>query len=232
VSQVDVWEIPLTTDSRTLQAVAGRLSATERERAHRLIDPEHGKRKMVSQWATREVLSWYLEVAPEEVQLELDPEGKPRLAEPVEWRFNLTHSEDWGLLAVSREEVGVDLEFTGRPLDCQGLARRFFSEREARSVESVSGSERVFAFFQIWTLKEAYVKATGRGLRLPLDNFCVFDEARWGLFTLTGQPLPGWFGCRLEECLDLPQSYRAALVCPHAAVTLDRYRYQPFIRIC
>ncbi len=226
---VHVWEIPLVLESTRLRQAAARLTEAETERANRLINPADGARKIASQWATREILSFYLERTPEQVNIRPDPEGKPRLVEAGPWHFNLSHSADWGLLALAREEVGVDVEDSSRKIECLQLARRFFSQSEANRVERLHPTEQALLFFRIWTLKEAYVKATGRGLRLPLDNFCTFDEQRgWGLFDLESQPLSCWRGQRLEPALDLPDCYCAALVCASEGALVQRYRYQPF----
>ena len=152
-----------------------------------------------------------------------DEDGKPWL-ESGEWHFNLSHSGDWALLGVAREELGIDVEDSGRRVEHHPLAQRFFSRYEADRAHSKE------TFFQIWTLKEAYVKAVGKGLRLPLDDFRVIDDGgRWGVFSLAGQQLGHWEGTRLETRLSLPPDYYAALVTPAPVAGLRSFRYQPFV---
>lgn len=101
------------------------------------------------------------------------PWGRPELADPGPGlRFSLTHTR--ALVAVgltSRDDVGVDAESAERDLDTVGLATRFFAPREAEALRSLPPSARPDAFCRLWTLKEAFVKAVGRGLSLPLDAF-------------------------------------------------------------
>ncbi|MDO8795527.1 MAG: 4'-phosphopantetheinyl transferase superfamily protein, partial [Vicinamibacterales bacterium] len=106
------------------------------------------------------------------------PGGKPvltaDLAEASGLSFNLTHTEGMVACAVTRgAEVGVDLEATDRRTDPLRLARRFFATQEAGELVSLPEADRQTRFVEVWTLKEAAVKALGTGLRLPLDD-CVF----------------------------------------------------------
>ena len=85
--------------------------------------------------------------------------------------FNLSHSNERVLCAVSRGEVGCDVEFM-REFDL-GTAKRFFSNEEYAYLIDLEKEKQKDAFFRIWTLKESFIKATGRGFSLPLRNFSV-----------------------------------------------------------
>ncbi len=115
----------------------------------------------------------------------------------------MSHSHGVALYAVTRDrEVGIDLEFIRRDLEVEQIAERFFSRRETATLRALPTALREYAFFLCWTRKEAYIKARGEGLSLPLDQFDVSlipgepaallstqpdsDEAlRWSLQELT-----------------------------------------------
>jgi 4'-phosphopantetheinyl transferase len=128
--------------------------------------------------------------------------GKPFLAAPAhstDLHFNLSHSHELALLAVSRgREVGVDLEWLSAVRDTDGIAARYFSPVERQALERLAPDQRRAAFLRGWVLKEAYLKACGDGLTRRLTDFDVAiddgaqaavlevrdrpgDEARWML---------------------------------------------------
>lgn len=143
------------------------MSARERERAARFATEELRHRYVVTQGVARQILSQCTGIAPEAITYALSENGKPRLANETatDLEFNLTHSADLMLMAVTRGgPVGVDVERI-RPMD-DGLsiAKRFFSDHEATWLKSLSAEERDPAFFRLWTRKEALLKATGDGI--------------------------------------------------------------------
>jgi 4'-phosphopantetheinyl transferase len=118
--------------------------------------------------------------------------GKPALA-AERIHFNISHSRDRLLIAVSHAgPVGVDIEHM-REIDAGWLARNWFSEREYREWTAMPASARHAAFFHGWTRKEAFIKATGLGLAMPLDQFSVsMDPARAELLEVQGQKPWPW----------------------------------------
>jgi 4'-phosphopantetheinyl transferase len=123
----------------------------------------------------REILSSYLGVAPAQLRFRAGEHGKPALADPpVPLRFNASASGGLGLLGVSAAgEVGVDIEVIRRELDWRPLAADCFTRAESMALLSLARHAGRNAFFRCWTRKEAYVKARGEGLSLPLDGFEV-----------------------------------------------------------
>lgn len=184
------------------------LTEAELAACARFLRPLHGHHKLVSRWASREILASYLGISASQVEWLVDPMGKPYLDLPIS--FNLSHSGSWAVLAVSRQaglQLGVDIEKSSRRVEHHQLARRFFAAPEALTVDR--SAHPVETFFSIWTLKEAYVKALGSGLRHPLSEFLVESNGAWGLFDLKGEPLANWNGLPLSP----PHSdYAAALV--------------------
>lgn len=153
------------------------LSEAEQARAARFLSPLHRDRFAVAHGRLREILAERLGVPPEALQFGQAEHGKPHLAGPEarsRLQFNLSHSGDRGLVGwAENRHLGVDIELW-RPLgDEAALVRRFFSPAENAAYAALPEPERTQGFFECWTRKEAYIKAVGRGLGLPLDSFDV-----------------------------------------------------------
>ncbi len=163
-------------DGRTDELIAGFLDAGERERFERFI-PEHSRLEFLTgRVLLRSVLAKCLGVKPAEVGFEIDENGKPHLANNIghDLQFNLSHTRGLVACAVCRAHpIGVDVEIIEPARATAGIAERFFSRAETAELATLKGNDRVGRFFKIWTLKEAYIKAHGRGMRVGLGNFSV-----------------------------------------------------------
>lgn len=153
------------------------LSEDERARVARFLYPEHANRFLVAHARLRQQLGALLSAAPQTICLEAGAHGKPALAgshSATGLQFNLSHSGAWGLVGWAwGRAIGVDIE-CWRPMhDEAAVVRRFFSAAEVAAYQQLAVPQRTPAFFSCWTRKEAYVKALGRGLGLPLDSFDV-----------------------------------------------------------
>jgi phosphopantetheinyl transferase len=139
---------------------------------------------LISRALLRTALATRLNVAPETLQFIRDSDDKPQLAPPfADWHFNLSHSNDWVVLALSNcGPVGVDVEGHGRRNNLSGIARRFFSAAENASLADLDGQQWLQQFFAIWTLKEAHGKALGTGLAKILS--CCSIEVDTGAGTI------------------------------------------------
>jgi 4'-phosphopantetheinyl transferase len=100
--------------------------------------------------------------------------GKPLLTEPSEIHFNISHSADWVVCAVDNHPIGIDVE-TIKPIDFN-IAERFFSKAEYLSLINQPEESKLEYFYMLWTLKESYIKAEGKGLSIPLDSFNITIE--------------------------------------------------------
>jgi 4'-phosphopantetheinyl transferase len=130
----------------------------------------------------RATLSRYTGIHPSRWRFGEDVYGKPTLVEPDDFkslRFNLTHTDDLAICIVTRAgEVGVDAEETSRTVDIASLARHFLSRAQQARLASLPSAERVARFFEQWVLKEAFVKALGKGLAHSPERLSVAqDEA-------------------------------------------------------
>ena len=104
--------------------------------------------------------------------------GKPGLCNARDFHFNLSHSGDWVVIALSSADVGIDIEQVV-PLDLS-IARHFFSAREYHNLNSLPVSLQLNYFYQIWTLKESYIKMTGQGLSIALNSFTIQLKGKVG----------------------------------------------------
>lgn len=160
-------------------ALAGLLSADERERAARYRFERDQIHFTCARGQLRQVLANYLQIDPREVQFCTNPHGKPALTghsalHLPQLEFNLSHSGERGLLAVCETmAVGIDIELKRENLERDNIAQRFFAPAEVAALNALPAEQQFEAFFACWTRKEAYMKARGRGLSIPLESFEV-----------------------------------------------------------
>lgn len=170
---VHVFCLRLDLPSARLAGLRGSLSPDELGRASRYRRAADGQHFIAARGQMREILAAYTGVAPASLRFSYNPHGKPALAggEP---RFNLSHSAGLGLLAVAlNQEVGVDIERLDRVVDYANIAARFFAPEEAAALRALPAASQARGFYNGWTRKEAYIKARGQGLAIPLDSFTV-----------------------------------------------------------
>ncbi len=171
---VHVWRISLEIGDALLVRLRETLAEDERQRADRYHFEKDRRHFVAGRGALRAILARYLERRPQDVRFAYTNYGKPLLAGNTALRFNLTHSHGLALLAVTHgREVGIDIEHIRDNLEGEQLAERFFSPREVAALRALPPELRREAFFHCWTRKEAYIKANGKGLSLPLDQFDV-----------------------------------------------------------
>lgn len=173
---VDLWlaEEPKLLPVALQESWAKLLSLDEQARWQRFARAEDQQRFLLTRALARTVLAKYLDVEPAALQFVQNEHGKPMLAATAapKLHFNLSHTRGLVVLAVCRNaELGVDVENVTRKAEILDLARRYFSPLEIQRLESVDGLAQRDQFFALWTLKEAWVKAKGLGLRLPLHDF-------------------------------------------------------------
>ncbi|MGA9130662.1 MAG: 4'-phosphopantetheinyl transferase superfamily protein, partial [Candidatus Sulfotelmatobacter sp.] len=175
--EVQLWRVDLEairSDESRWQSV---LSPDESKRASRFHFVSDRQRFVASRALLRTILGAYLTAHANDLSFSYSEEKKPSLGSAHAdsgLTFNVSHSGAIALYAFTRRrEIGVDVEQARRDFDVERIARRFFSPREQRRLADFSAEERVDAFFRCWTRKEAYIKATGKGLSLPLTQFDV-----------------------------------------------------------
>lgn len=220
---VDVWLVDADDRIGSIDSLWAMLPQAEQERAARFKFEKDRRLFVIAHGALRSILSAYRHIAGESLAFVEGPNGKPSLADaPAGLEFNLSHSHQMALLAVSlSRQVGVDIEYVKREFTFDEVAERFFTAREVGALRGLPAELQRQAFFKCWTSKEACLKAKGQGLSGKLDEVEI---------TLTsdrhvqiGARVPGW---SLIE-LDPGDDYVGALVIEGDAAPLRCYRWQP-----
>ncbi len=151
------------------------LSPEEAERYGRFGHERTRREFLLARGLTRTVLASYTGMAPSELRFQADAFGKPTLCAPAgnpPLHFNISHSHGVIVCAATLgRQVGIDVEDAGRRLEYLDLAERYFAPAEVAHLHGLPEGDRRAAFFAIWTLKEAFVKAIGQGLSFALDSF-------------------------------------------------------------
>ena len=195
-TDIHVWTTSLDLAPAVLNTFEATLSSSERERARRFRFDQPRNRFIAGRGLMRTLLGRYLETEPAKLELVCSPYGKPFLSGALveSWlNFNLAHSENLALLAVTRVgTIGVDVERI-RPLTAADqIAAKFFSARENAAFHKLPLEQKPVAFFNLWTRKEAWLKATGEGigglLKAVEVSFLPGEPARF--LSLPGEPQP------------------------------------------
>jgi 4'-phosphopantetheinyl transferase len=174
-SRADIWILPTATASADLiAAVRPLLSEDELARAARFHVERHAHNYVLSHALVRTVLSRYAPVAPAAWTFTVNEHGRPSVGDArfASLRFNLSHTDGCAAVGVaSGRDVGIDVEAMARPRVGADVARRFFAPAEVAALRRVPDPGWHRAFLEIWTLKEAYIKARGVGIGLGLMTF-------------------------------------------------------------
>lgn len=212
------------------------LSADEKKRQQRYRFAKNRHNSLVTRAFVRCVLSQYADLQPTEWLFESGRHGKPEISNsslPI--RFNLSHTEGMVVCAVILDKgIGCDIESRSRIVDLKSIARRYFSASEVKTLLALPATQQQARFFEYWTLKEAYVKATGQGLSIPLDAFS-FNIGRSEVEKYNdhielnfeqesqGNTSENWF-----KCLFYPNDTHCVAVCVNGGLTHKSYKLSVF----
>jgi 4'-phosphopantetheinyl transferase len=209
---VNVWVRTLQVPSAIESTCYEVLTSEERERAARYRVERPRNDFVLTRGTLRSLLARYVGMTPQELSLRYSEYGKPLLDGPFDLRFNVSHTDGLALIAIVRaREIGIDVEKINAAPEVRKLAERFFSVRERHFLECLSGEELQVAFFRCWTRKEAYVKARGEGLSLPLHQFDVSVAPNESRALLATRPDPSETGRWILQDLPVSHGYVAAL---------------------
>lgn len=224
-SEIHVWRVPLDATPDP-ERIAEALSEREIRRAERFRVALHRRRWSTAQLALRSILGSYLDRPAGAVDFAYGPHGKPGLDREdalPDLRFNLTHSDDLALVAVTLgREIGIDLERARGDRPVVDLARRWFAPEESTAVLELPADERAAGFFACWTRKEAVIKAEGLTVPAALKRFTVPVGPLDGAVVTQG-PERTWS----LASLDVDAGFAAALACEASASGTKGYRWSP-----
>ncbi|QBF29679.1 4'-phosphopantetheinyl transferase superfamily protein [Thalassococcus sp. S3] len=203
MTAVDVLHVVACADQPDLARTC--LSATERAHAKRIANTAARALYISAHETLRRALAERLDIAPRRVPIVAGWNGRPELAEGARPSFNLSHSGGRAIIAICDEgDVGVDIERQRPRRSASRLAERLFAEEERTALAALEPACFSLAFTELWTLKEAFIKATGEGLARPLNSFAI----DWTVPRLVrGQGDADW----VLDTLPVGPGYRAAL---------------------
>lgn len=174
---IHAWHVALDREQEEIARFESTLSDEEKARADRFHFQNDRSRFVVARGFLRALLGGYLQLSPAALEITYGEHGKPALAAPAVssgLSFNVSHSASLAVYAISRNRnLGIDVEYVRPEAAGENIAERYFAAREFSELRKLPPEAKVRGFFNCWTRKEAYLKATGLGLRIPLDSFVV-----------------------------------------------------------
>jgi len=228
------------TDPELLDRYRQLLTPEERARGERFRFRRHGDQFLITRALVRTRLSHYFDVSPESWRFRADENGRPEIETPTPTgvrgagaiSFNLSHTD--GLIACAIHfgaRIGCDVENLGRRIEGDGIAKRFFAASERDELGATPQAQRRERFLELWTLKEAYLKACGTGLRTPLGAFAFelppVSTSRRGCCSPEVR-------IRFDELDDSPGDWRFSLLRPgptHVLAVALHSKAAPTLRI-
>ena len=171
-TEIEIWQTRLDLSTEVVSQCAELLSNDERLRAHRFHYERHRRRFIVARGTLRVLIGGYLGIGAASIRFSYLKNGKPGLAMwPEPLRFNVSHAHERALFALSRQyQVGIDIEYLERDIAYRELVGRYFSPREAATLERFPNAERRHVFLTAWSRKEAVAKISGEGISAVSKN--------------------------------------------------------------
>jgi 4'-phosphopantetheinyl transferase len=211
--EIHVWRAYLDCGDTVLGRFEATLAADEKARVKRFVFQPDRNSFIATRGILRELLGRYLKRSPTDLAFDYGPQGKPALrtdSSAAKADFNVSHSHGMALFAFALgRHVGVDIELIRPDFAEQKIAERYFSPQEVAELRGLPPALQDEGFFLCWTRKEAYIKARGEGLHVPLQSFSVSltpgepeqlqaaDSSRWSLRSV--RPDPRYAGAVVAE---------------------------------
>ena len=180
--EVHIWSACFSDNEKDINYLSSLLSEDEHQRANRFRFPKDQKSFTISRGILRCLLGRYLGQAPQSIEIMYGLGGKPCVLAEKSLHFNLSHSRDHALYAVTRGyEVGIDLEYINENLELDDMALSILSAKELDYWRTVKPEEKVDVFFKLWVTKEAFLKTSGKGWlnnqqAIPLEGLDVLKK--------------------------------------------------------
>jgi 4'-phosphopantetheinyl transferase len=223
--EVHSWLVDLGNAVASASALRDDLTPDDRAHADSMVTPARRDELIVRRGALRRILATYLHQPAASIRFTPNSAGKPEVVDAsFDCRFNVSHSGSHMVVAVTAARaIGVDVQVIRPRTRCLDLARRFFSPSEVQSLSRVPADEIESAFFDLWTLKEAWVKCLGAGIAYGLHRFTIdaqSDPPR--LIDVDNRPAPPFQLQRVSVERDVPG---ALAVEGDAPVSVKRMRW-------
>lgn len=169
-----IMKVPQQVEAERTERLLRLTSVDKQEKIRRLRRTEDQNRTLFADLLARCLIAEEFNLSNEEIAFAAGPFGKPFALGLDEFKFNLSHAGCWVACAIDRQEVGVDIEQIA-PIELE-IAQHFFAPEEYEGLIQAEPAERLKLFYELWTLKESFIKMTGCGLNTPLDSFRVCKE--------------------------------------------------------
>jgi len=221
-NEVHIWNVHLSKDSKDIDLQLTYLSSEEKERAAKFYFAKDKIRFIQNRYLLRFIIAKYLAIQISEVEFKYNKYGKPQLADDeAKLFFNISHSHGFTVLAFSREyELGIDVELVNREEDINCFINTdIFTPGEINWLKSQTGSNISAACYKLWSAKEAYVKALGIGLTIPLNSIetNIVEENGIRLLDIKAESCKSYY---LVELQNIHQDYIGTLALPEKATCI------------
>lgn len=202
---VAVFRVAIAENSRYVPQATVVLTAAEQQRAQRYYRPQDAQRFLLGRAALRLLLAAYTQQPPASLRFEPGPTKKPVLCEMPGLHYNVSHSGNWVLIVIAAAEVGIDVEKIETQFAFEELLAASFSPAERTFIGQDATSRP--RFYQLWTRKEAFVKATAQGIDEHFSSVPSLDG-----YHQAGSPEVGW----AVSSFAVAAGYAAAVAYPQA----------------
>ncbi|MCY6958996.1 4'-phosphopantetheinyl transferase family protein [Clostridium brassicae] len=158
-----------------LKKLCEHISCEKRSKANKLLNKNDKIQTIVADIIIRIQLIKHFNIRNESICFNKNIYGKPYVEKIKNFHFNISHSGEYVAVAISKQKVGIDIEKI-KNIDYFDIAENFFTNKELKYIMRPNKQESLERFYDIWTLKESYIKFNGKGLSIPLDSFTIFFD--------------------------------------------------------
>lgn len=169
--EIHTVRVPQYIGSRLFRQLLLLVSKEKRHRIEKYIRVHDKYRTLIGDLLVRFLIRSKCDMENEDITFTYNSFGKPYLLNPVGFFFNVSHSSNWVVCITHDHEVGVDIEKV-QPIDI-AIFERFFTVEEYHNIIIKNKIEQLSSFYELWTIKESFVKMIGKGLSIPLNSFCI-----------------------------------------------------------
>lgn len=207
-SEIHIWLINIDDFTQHLQFFSNFLSPEELLRASKYRGDNLQNNFIINRGLLRAILAKYLPTNPHEIEFNYQSKGKPFIinSNPNQIKFNLSHKNKYTIYSICNNDLGIDIEAIRSNINVEDIAKRFFTAHEYNKLCRFSAAKQLEYFFQLWTAKEAYLKAIGEGLsgglnsinlskkdndktwRIEINNLSPEENKMWQIITFNVVP--------------------------------------------
>lgn len=155
-----------------LEYLTSKISSEKRETINKFYNRKDKIRSLIGEILVRVKLAEDFGIGNEDIVFEKNDYGKLYIKGYSNLHFNISHSGDWVICGIDEKDIGVDVEKI-KNIEYEEIARNFFSEKESNYILNKDKKNQLARFYEMWTLKESYVKCCGKGLSIPLKSFSI-----------------------------------------------------------